>query len=148
MIAYLLTDRARVGGMITYPLTDCALGTGGSSDALMTSRRPCCANLTKSCTGSAPTATVSALLVHSNIRKRLFGYCNRAAFHLLLLSIETYLSLGLHNFIQPTWSSSLSHLKTPMIDCFPASSVVLHFFTRAPLMSLNKSKMHRQKWLL
>jgi hypothetical protein len=30
MIAYLLTDRGRGGGMIAYPLTDCALGTGGS----------------------------------------------------------------------------------------------------------------------
>jgi hypothetical protein len=30
MIAYLLTDRAKAGGMIAYPLTDRALVTGGS----------------------------------------------------------------------------------------------------------------------
>jgi hypothetical protein len=30
IIAYLLIDRASVGGMIAYSHTDCALGTGGS----------------------------------------------------------------------------------------------------------------------
>jgi hypothetical protein len=30
MIAYLLTDRAKAGGMIAHSLTDRALGTGGS----------------------------------------------------------------------------------------------------------------------